>query len=43
LHHHVEGGDAVRGNDQQFVVNCINVPDLPPPEKFEAGDVGFCD
>ena len=41
LHYHVECRNAVSGDDQQFVFNCINVPDLSPPEEFDAGDAGL--
>jgi hypothetical protein len=41
LHHHVKGRDPVGGDDQQFVFNCINVPDLSPSEKFDTGDAGL--
>ena len=38
FHHHVEGGNTIGSDDQQFVFNCINVPDLSPSEEFDAGD-----
>ena len=41
LHYHVKGRDTVGSDDQQFVFNCINVPDLSPSEKFDTGDAGL--
>jgi hypothetical protein len=41
LHHDVESRDAIGGDDQQFVFNCINVPDLSSSEEFGAGDAGL--
>ena len=33
----VVGGDAVRGDDQQFVAEVIDLPDLAGREKGEVG------
>jgi hypothetical protein len=40
-HHHIERGQAVRGDHQQLVAEFVNVADLSPRKELDTGEIRF--
>ena len=40
-HHDIKGGQAVGGDDQQFVAEFINVPDFSSRKELDTGQIRF--